>query len=183
MTGSVRIIAGKWRRRRLCFPATERLRPTPDRIKETLFNWLDARITGARCLDLFAGSGGLGFEAASRGARAVSMVDNNARVVQYLQAQAAELDASEITVVHADGLQWLGAASGRFDVVFLDPPFEPELLERVCRRLSRSACLDVDALVYLECARDVDPLPLPDGFAAIRNRTAGRVRYYLAARE
>lgn len=177
-----RIISGKWRRRRLRSPGRGGARPTPDRVKETLFNWLGSRVEGAVCLDLFAGSGSLGFEAASRGAAGVTMVDIDASLVSHLHRERERLGAHRIDIVRSDALRWLRGATGRFDIVFLDPPFSTPLLERACRSLSASACLAPDPLIYLECERTRGSPPLPEGFELFRAGRAGAVRYHLARR-
>jgi 16S rRNA (guanine966-N2)-methyltransferase len=123
-SNQVRIIGGQWRRRILHFPAVAGLRPTPDRVRETLFNWLGQRLDGLRCLDLFAGSGALGFEAASRGAREVVMVERDRRALAALRENRDLLGATQVEVVAADGLAWLAGAHGPFDLIFLDPPFD-----------------------------------------------------------
>ena len=180
MASGPRIISGKWRRRRLRFPGRGGARPTPDRVKETLFNWLGPRVEGAVCLDLFAGSGSLGFEAASRGAASVTMVEIDASLVSHLRNECERLGALGIDIVRGDALRWLRGATGRFDIVFLDPPFSTALLERSCRSLATSACLAPDALIYLECERARGAPPLPEGFELIRAGRAGAVRYHLA---
>ena len=177
-----RIISGKWRRRRLRSPGRGGVRPTPDRVKETLFNWLGRRVEGAACLDLFAGSGSLGFEAASRGAASVTMVEIDASLVSRLRNECERLGAVGIDIVRSDSLEWLRHAKGRFDIVFLDPPFSTPLLERSCRSLSACACLAPDALLYLECERARGSPPLPEGFELFRAGRAGEVRYHLARR-
>ena len=180
MASGPRIISGTWRRRRLRSPGRGEARPTPDRVKETLFNWLSPRVEGAVCLDLFAGSGSLGFEAASRGAASVTMVEIDASLVSHLHRERERLGAPGIDIVRGDALQWLRSARGRFDIVFLDPPFSTPLLDRSCRSLATSACLAPDALIYLECERARGTPPLPDGFELIRAGRAGAVRYHLA---
>ena len=182
LTKGPRIISGRWRRRRLRFPGARGVRPTPDRVKETVFNWLGPRVSGAACLDLFAGSGSLGFEAASRGAASVTMVEIDSTLVSYLRKERESLGASGVDVVRADALQWLGRAAGPFDIVFLDPPFSTALLERACRGLSTSGCLAPCALLYLECERTRRALPLPEGYEVRRAGRAGEVRYHLAGR-
>lgn len=177
-----RIISGKWRRRRLRFSGRGGARPTPDRVKETLFNWLGSRVEGAACLDLFAGSGSLGFEAASRGAASVTMVEIDASLASHLHRERERLGALGIDIVRGDALQWLRQATGRFDIVFLDPPFSTPLLDRSCRSLATSACLAPDALLYLECEQARGVPPLPEGFELIRAGRAGAVRYHLARR-
>ena len=180
MASGPRIISGKWRRRHLRIPGRGGVRPTPDRVKETLFNWLGPRVEGAVCLDLFAGSGSLGFEAASRGAASVTMVEIDASLVSHLRNECERLGALGIDIVRGDALRWLRGATGRFDIVFLDPPFSTPLLDRSCRSLATSACLAPDALIYLECERVRGAPHLPEGFELIRAGRAGAVRYHLA---
>ncbi len=180
--GKVRIIAGRWKRRTLRFPEGAGVRPTPDRVRETLFNWLAPRLEGARCLDLFAGSGALGFEALSRGAAEAVLVERSARLARYLRDTASTLGAQGVRVVHAEALVWLrGSPDGRYDVVFLDPPFgEGEPLRDACRLLQEGGWLAPDALVYLESAAADSPSLLPEGWRVARSGKAGGVRYHLA---
>ena len=181
MPGKLRIISGKWRRRTLPVPPVEGLRPTPDRVRETLFNWLAADVEGARCLDLYAGSGALGFEAASRGAARVVLVERDARAVDSMRAQARMLEAHEMRVVQADVPSWLESPGEVFDIVFIDPPYASRDLGAVCARLDAGGWLAGEALVYLETADVPQPLPLPAGWQVLRRQRAGRVRYHLAA--
>lgn len=181
MTGKVRIISGQWRRRLLRVPPVGGLRPTPDRVRETLFNWLGGDIEGARCLDLFAGSGALGFEAASRGAAEVVLVEKDARAVDCMRAAASELGARQIEVIHADVHHWLEAGARPFDIVFLDPPYGSRDLGELCGRLQCNAWLAPGALVYLETRASPDSPRLPDGWQYLRRQKAGQVRYHLAA--
>lgn len=172
----MRIVGGEWRSRRIAFPAREDLRPTPDRVRETLFNWLGQDLRGRACLDLFAGSGALGFEAASRGAIRVVMVERDALAAQALAENRERLSATGVSVVRGDALAYLEAGpgvNGRFDVVFLDPPFRQNLLLSVLERLPR--WLADDARVYAESARDV----MPPGWRALRQARAGQVHYQL----
>lgn len=125
---AVRIVGGRWRSRRLRFPDRLGLRPTPDRVRETLFNWLGQDLTGRRCLDLFAGSGALGFEAASRGAARVVLVEQDAAALAALRENKTVLAATAVEVVRADALAWLAATPESFDLIFLDPPFATGLL-------------------------------------------------------
>ncbi len=171
-------------------PDVAGLRPTPDRVRETLFNWLDGSIEGARCLDLYAGSGVLGFEAASRGAAEVVMVEQDKRAVECMQRQARDLGAEQVRVVHAEVRHWLQGEATPFDIVFLDPPYASDDLGEVCARLDRGAWLAPGALVYLEWGeagkRDAADkgekcLLLPSTWRILRRQKAGRVRYHLAA--
>ena len=180
--GAVRIIAGRWRRRLLPVTGTGRLRPTPDRVRETLFNWLGGDVEGARCLDLFAGTGALGFEAASRGAKAVVMVERERDVAALLESTARALGAGNVEVVCADALVWSPPAGGRFDIVFLDPPYSGPAPEASLARLDRLDGLADDCLVYLETNRDSTGIELPPGWRLLHARRAGRVRYHLVSR-
>jgi 16S rRNA (guanine966-N2)-methyltransferase len=182
---SIRIIGGEWKRTPLPVLDLEGLRPTPDRVRETLFNWLGQQLEGQRCLDLFAGSGALGFEAASRGAARVLMVERSGRAVAQLKANQARLAASNVEIAEADALRLAASLPpNTFDVVFLDPPFgDKSMLDRA---LERSVPLVAPAgTLYVECG---DPLELPSipalaGWAIVREGKAGAVRYHLLRRE
>ena len=164
----VRIIGGEWRSRLITFPSQADLRPTPDRVRETLFNWLGQDMTGKRCLDLFAGSGALGFEAASRGARRVVMVERDPAAWQALQANAATLAATTVELKRADALEFLRADDGCYDVVFLDPPFRADYLAQVLPVLGLR--LAAAALVHVEAPAAP---ALPPGWEIWRNGRAG----------
>ena len=170
----VRIIGGAWRSRRLRFEERPGLRPTPDRVRETLFNWLGQDLTGQDCLDLYAGSGALGFEAASRGARRVVMVERDAVSLRALQANAAALAAGAVEVVRADAIEFLRQHRGRYDVVFLDPPFADDCWPQLLALLPR--CLKPGALVYCERAAALDPVP---GWTVVKSGRAGQVSHQL----
>ena len=174
----VRIIGGAWRSRRVSFPPRPDLRPTPDRVRETLFNWLGQDLTGKTCLDLFAGSGALGFEAASRGARRVVMVERDPVVVRALTASRAALDAAVVELRRADALEFLRADDDVYDVVFVDPPYRSDLWPRVAPLLPQH--LAPQALVYLERAGRAAP---PPGWEVWRQGRAGQVAYQLLKRE
>ncbi len=175
----VRIIGGQWRSRRLRFPPARDLRPTPDRVRETLFNWLGQRITDWRVLDLFAGSGVLGFEALSRGAAWVGFVEQSPRVARRL-AENLELlgaGAEQFDVWTMDALRWLANPPGRLDaeidLVFLDPPFrQPRLLQTALDRLAQTDWLAKGARVFVESGA-VEALRLPPGFVVQRETQAG----------
>ena len=179
-SNQVRIIAGQWRGRKLSFPEAHGLRPTPDRIRETLFNWLAPLIPGACCLDLFAGSGALGFEAASRGAARVVMVDHNPAIVRALRLNQQLLCADVIEILEQEAGNYLSARSGQFDIVFLDPPFkDPTLLAKSMRMLTDSGSLKEGATIYLEIpAKAPEPL-IPKCWAAEKQKKAGQVAYRL----
>lgn len=177
----VRIIGGTWRSRRIRFPDRPGLRPTPDRVRETLFNWLGQDLTGKDCLDLFAGSGALGFEAASRGARRVTMVESDAAAWRALQDNREILAADVVTAVRADALEFLKNHRDphlqRYHVVFLDPPFAddhwPQLLAQLPQHLMAGG------LVYCERAQ---PLAALGGWAVVKSGRAGQVSHQLLKR-
>ncbi len=175
----LRIIGGRWRGRRLRFPAVSPIRPTPERVRETLFNWLRGQVAGARCLDLFAGSGALGLEALSRGAAEVVFVDSDAAATAALRALLAAWDAGGGTVVHADAAGFLRRIPRPFDLVFLDPPFGTGVLPTVCARLQAGGWLAPGALIYLERARREPPPQLPPAWCERRSGQAGEVGYHL----
>ncbi len=178
-SGWLRIVAGKWRSRLLPIADEPGLRPTSERIRETLFNWLASTIEGSRCLDLFAGSGALGLEALSRGAGEVVFVENSARAAAALKEAVNMLEASGAQIRKADAIKYLKSEPEPFDIVFLDPPFAADLLEDLCRLLSEGNWLAEGARVYLEQDRE-RPLPdLPDGWTILNDKTAGQVRYAL----
>lgn len=181
----VRIIGGAWRGRTLDFVDAEGLRPSPDRLRETLFNWLQQDIVGARCLDLFAGSGVLGLEALSRGATAVTALELAAPVCDTIRANRERLGATELTLLQADALTWLGARGGQqtFDLVFLDPPFASELLEPACRLLEEQPWLAPGACIYLESGFALEALSLPANWELAKSKQAGRVFYGLCRRK
>ncbi len=174
MRNQVRIVGGVWRSRRLKFPATADVRPTPDRVRETLFNWLGQRLEGLACLDLYAGSGALGFEAASRGAASVVMVEQDPRVMRALEESRQLLGANMVEVVPADALAFLASDRRDFDVVFLDPPYRLGLLPKLLAALPSH--LRRDARVYLEAPQPPD---IPAGYTLLRRGRAGRVQCLL----
>lgn len=147
----LRIIGGRWRSRKLEFTAAEGLRPTGDRIRETLFNWLAPRINGANCADLFAGSGALGLEALSRGAQHVDFIDNSATVISQINDHLATLEATGLATCHLDNAKnYLTRARKALDIVFIDPPFHCDLVVPTCLQLQASELLAPDALIYIE---------------------------------
>ena len=156
------------------------MRPTSERIRETLFNWLAPTIEGTRCLDLFAGSGALGLEALSRGAAEVVFVESSGPAAASLQASINALDATGARILRDDALSFLKGEPEPFDIVFLDPPFAADLLGDLCRLLDKSGWLGAGARVYLEQDRRRLLPNLPDGWAILNDKTAGQVRYALA---
>jgi len=177
----LRIIAVSWRGRKLRFAPVPGLRPTPNRVRETLFNWLQPVIHGARCLDLYAGSGALGIEAASRGASAVVLVDRDPQVVRVLREQLQLLDAGQVQVLQADVGSWLSGTPEPFDIVFLDPPFRAGLLSAAIGQLEAGGWLAPEAWIYLEAEQGLVP-DLPDNWELYRSKRAGQVGYHLARR-
>lgn len=176
----LRIIGGEHRGRRLAFADQAGLRPTGDRLRETLFNWLQGVIPGARCLDLFAGSGALGFEAASRGARRVVMVEAAPIVARDLEHNAALLGLRErVDVVNADAFAWLGGLAEPFEVVFVDPPFAADLVPAAIERLAAGGWLAEQAWVYIEQDARQSLPTLPAGWRLWRDKRAGQVAYCL----
>ena len=176
--GSIRIIGGDWRGRRLHFPITDGLRPTGDRVRETLFNWLAPHIAGARCLDAFAGSGALGLEALSRGAAQCQFLDPQREVTSALQNNLTLLKAQAGSVTQASALEWLSRSNDTFDIVFIDPPFDSELYEPTLQLLLERSLLADGGWLYLESARDRQ-LPMPEGLRLHRDKVAGQTRYQL----
>lgn len=165
MANQIRIIGGEWRSRQIVFDDAPGLRPTPSRVRETLFNWLQADIYGSRCLDLFAGSGALGFEAASRGAKLVVQVEDSAGNCKRLRENIARLAAGQIQVVQQDAAAYLAGPAQAFDLVFLDPPFGQGLLESACRLLESQGWLKDYAKIYLESEKNWQTADLPANWA------------------
>ena len=181
--GTCRIIGGKWRGRKISFDSAEGLRPTTDRIRETVFNWLQPYIYQSRCLDMFAGSGVLGIEALSRGASERVFVEQNKKTAANLKANLGKLGAGNAVVLPQDALNWLALSAKKyqqktFDLVFIDPPFHADLLSRSCLMLNNSGCLAEDAIIYVEHNIDTD-IVMPENWAALREKKAGQVAYKL----
>ena len=159
------------------------MRPSTDRVRETIFNWLQGDIVGARCLDLFAGSGALGLEAASRGAREVVLVESHSLAQKNLADNIQLLQAQQVQLIRADAMSWLQQAQGVFDIVFIDPPYASDLLAPSCALLEQQNLLLPGAKIYLEYPSQYDLPPLPSNWQIIRGKTAGQVGYYLAQRD
>jgi len=182
MSNEVRIISGQWRSRKIRFPAVAELRPTPDPVRETLFNWLQGEVEGARCLDLYAGSGALGFEAASRGACRVVEVESNARACIALRRNCALLDARQIEIVHSEAGRYLSGPVRIFDVVFLDPPFRRGLLGPSCQSLEKRGWLAERAWIYLETEAELSVDGLPQSWQMMHSKKSGEVACHLCRR-
>jgi 16S rRNA (guanine966-N2)-methyltransferase len=186
----LRIIGGRWRGTRLQFPPVAAIRPTPDRVRETLFNWLQQAVIGARCLDLFAGSGALGLEALSRGAKSAVFVDQSAQVVRYLRDTLARLQCVNAAVHSGDARAFLQQAQQPYDLVFLDPPFAANgsgsLLTDLFVDLEKDGRLNPEAWIYLECPAGLGSPTTwrswPTHWQLHRSKQAGQVGYHLARR-
>ena len=176
----VRIIGGQWRGRKISFPALTGLRPTHDRIRETLFNWLMNDIDGAVCLDLFAGSGALGFEALSRGAEHVTFVDNEPKVIDSIHAAAKKLQtqAYDALLANVPGKTPLQTKK-KYDIVFLDPPFHQDLLQPTCQWLQQNSYLEKGAYIYVEVETGAMPASFPVGWECYRHKKTSSIEYAL----
>lgn len=177
--GKVRIIGGLWRGRKLPVPAEPGLRPTPDRVRETLFNWLAPTIEGARCLDLFAGTGANCFEALSRGAAQAVMVERAAHVAAQLRRNVETLHARGADVIQGDAVEFLRRPAQPFDIVFLDPPFASDLIARCAALVAERGWIMPGGLIYVEAPRGRDPLPVPAAWQTLKSKQAGQVGYHL----
>ena len=177
----LRIIAGKWKSRRINFLALPGVRPTTDANRETLFNWLQNKIENATCLDLFAGSGALGFEALSRGAKHVTMVDANSKIIKKLKENSEALEAHNLSLICANiPKQFLKIPRQVFDIVYLDPPFRKNLIAPCCDILENDGWLINGSYVYIEAEKDLDLQKiLPKTWGIIREKLAGHVKYHL----
>ncbi|MBN3053158.1 16S rRNA (guanine(966)-N(2))-methyltransferase [Pectobacterium brasiliense] len=181
--GQIRIIGGQWRGRKLPVPDSPGLRPTTDRVRETLFNWLAPVIQQARCLDCFAGSGALGLEALSRYAAHATLLEMERAVAQQLTQNLALLRAENAEVINTDALSWLAKLGTPFDVVFLDPPFRKELLNNTLALLEQQGWLAPDAWIYVETEAENAQLTIPENWQLHREKIAGQVAYRLYIRQ
>ena len=180
---TLRIIGGAWRGRKIRFPPVEAIRPTPDRVRETVFNWLQQDVAGARCLDLYAGSGALGLEALSRGAAHVVFVDVEPAVTRHLSQALEELGCDRGQVICSDAARYLEGVPEPFDIVFLDPPYADRALSDACRRLDERGWLRPGGLAYVEDPASAGAPGLPTGWTLLRSKRAGEVGYHLARRD
>jgi len=176
--GSIRIIAGKHRGRKLPVVMAEGLRPTTDRVKETVFNWLMPYLPNSVCLDCFAGSGGLGFEAQSRGADSVTLVELNKIAAKQLQQNKTLLSANNLTVENTDIIQYLNKSTEKFSLVFLDPPFRKDLLKSTAQLLNEKF-LTPSAIIYVEMESETNTHELPENWQLLKEKIAGQVAYRL----
>jgi RNA methyltransferase, rsmD family len=175
--GEVRVIAGLWRGRKLPVLNAEGLRPTTDRVKETLFNWLMMDVSNARCLDCFAGSGSLGIEALSRQAQAVVFLEKFANAAQQLKKNLASLKTDKGTVINTDTLAYLAQKNNdnSFDIIFIDPPFHHQFVPQILPLLQQNNWLAENALIYVETEKNHPPLPLAENWQIIKEKSAGMV--------
>lgn len=181
--GQIRIIGGQWRGRKLPVPDSAGLRPTTDRVRETLFNWLAPDIQEARCLDCFAGSGALGLEALSRYAASATLLELERSVAQQLSQNLQTLRATQAKVVQTNTLQWLSQPGEPFDVVFVDPPFRKRLLQETLTLLEQNGWLAAEALIYVESEVENGAPVAPANWDLYREKIAGQVAYRLYQRQ
>lgn len=177
--GHIRIIGGKWRGRKLPVPSLAGLRPTPDRVRETLFNWLATDIQGASCCDLFCGSGALGFEAASRGASSVILVDQHKKVASQIAKNLTLLKTDNILFQQRNVLEFLAKDARPFDVVFLDPPFKQNLIAPSINLLEQNGWLKPNSMIYIESESSLTKLTVPQCWVLYREKISGQVCYRL----
>ncbi|MBD2797421.1 16S rRNA (guanine(966)-N(2))-methyltransferase [Xenorhabdus sp. 18] len=180
--GQIRIIGGKWRGRKLPVPDSTGLRPTTDRVRETLFNWLMPTIQGARCLDCFSGSGALGFEALSRYAGHATLIEYDRNVAKQLSANLAMLNAENANVIQGNALQYLNGVGTPFDVVFLDPPFRQGMLAETIHLLETHGWLAEESWIYVEAEAESAATEVPPNWQLHREKIAGQVAYRLYIR-
>ncbi|WP_260261993.1 16S rRNA (guanine(966)-N(2))-methyltransferase RsmD [Vibrio intestinalis] len=181
--GFVRIISGLWRGRKLPVQDAEGLRPTTDRVKETVFNWLAQDVPRAKCLDLFAGSGGLGFEAASRQAENVTLIEMNPSAFKQLQQNIASLKADNLQAINTDALSYLKQPGTPHHVVFIDPPFRKGLLDETISLLETNGWLAEDAMIYIETEKELKLEGIPEHWHLYREKSAGQVSFRLYERQ
>lgn len=181
-SGQIRIIGGQWRGRKLPVPDSPGLRPTTDRVRETLFNWLAPFIVGSRCLDCFAGSGALGLEALSRYAQSATLLERDKAVARQLQANLATLKATHGQVISTDTLNWLAGQGETYNIVFVDPPFRKGLLEQTLMLLENQSWLAEEALIYIENEVEGAAPQVPANWTLHREKIAGQVAYRLYIR-
>lgn len=178
-SGTVRIIAGEWRSRKLPVADVPGLRPTTDRLRETLFNWLQHSVIESQCLDMFAGAGALGFEAASRGAKKIVMIELDRKAIKGLQQSVDLLKTDKVDLVQADALKWVEKSDQVFDIIFIDPPFDQNLGSKTLEALNNSNCLKEGTLIFLEEEKQVAETIIPENMECIKEGKAGHVRYSL----
>lgn len=178
MSNSLRIIGGSWRSRIITFKDAPGLRPTPSRVRETLFNWLRNDIPGSHCLDLFAGSGALGFEALSRGAKRSVFVDSNPDTCRELRLNQSKLKSDSLEIITQDSFDFIRSTTQQFDIIFVDPPFRDNLATVVCMALANSTLVHSNSIIYVETAIDAVFSP-PESWLLLKQNSAGEVQYSL----
>ena len=183
MANKLKIIGGDWRSRSIHFEDVPGLRPTPVRVRETLFNWLRNDILSSRCLDLYAGSGALSFEAASRGAKSVVQVENNPLACRALKENAVSLEAKQIKIVQSEVFRYLAGDAEVFDVVFIDPPFHQGLGVQTCQWLEDKGWLSAHAKIYVEVESTLKLNDIPVNWLPLKSKVAGEVGYHLFERQ
>lgn len=189
-TSQLRIISGQLRNKRIPFPAINQIRPTPESVRETLFNWLVSDVVDSRCLDLFAGSGVLGFEAISRGAKDVVFVEKNIKAAKSIKQQIEQLGLEKAKAFNQDAFHWLKKQGGQggFDIVFVDPPYSwskaetPNEMERCLKSIENSGILTEHACIYVEFPKHHAKVSFPDNWLITRDKSCGQVRYCLCER-
>ena len=179
MSNKLRIIGGEWRSRHIVFDDAPGLRPTPARVRETLFNWLQLDVPNSRCLDLFAGSGALGFEAASRGAKRVLMVENNPKTCQKLKENRSALTSDKVEIMQSDVQLFIKNCHEQFNCIFLDPPFAQGLLQSTCQQIAQADVLAPYGKIYLEAERKLQLEGLPENWQLLKHKVAGDVSFNL----
>ena len=179
VAGTLRIIGGRWRGRKLTVIDSEGLRPTPSRVRETLFNWLQFSLSGANCLDLFAGTGALGLEAASRGVEKITLVEFNAGTAEQLSKNCQQLGADNYQLVNKDAVTFLSGDQDQYDIVFIDPPYKLEIWSEIAEQLVSQDCLSLNALIYIEYPLTAIKPLLPSKWQLIKEKKAGGVNYCL----
>jgi len=181
--GQIRIIGGKWRNRRLTVVPHPSLRPTPDRVRETLFNWLQQDLVNARCLDLFAGTGILGLEALSRGAAHVTFVDNYPQAIRAITQAITTLNAEKFCdIVSIDAMRFIAQSIDPWDIIFLDPPFDTDLLIQLLSSLPQTRAVAAHTLIYIESPTPLTADVLGAHWRCLKQKTAGDVAYHLVQR-
>ena len=179
VAGTLRIIGGRWRGRKLTVIDSEGLRPTPSRVRETLFNWLQFSLSGANCLDLFAGTGALGLEAASRGVEKITLVEFNTGTAEQLSKNCQQLGADNYQLVNKDAVSFLSGDQDQYDIVFIDPPYELGIWSEIAEQLVSQDCLSLNALIYVEYPITAIKPSLPSKWQLIKEKKAGGVNYCL----
>ena len=179
VAGTLRIIGGRWRGRKLTVIDSEGLRPTPSRVRETLFNWLQFSLSGANCLDLFAGTGALGLEAASRGVEKITLVEFNTGTAEQLSKNCQQLGADNYQLVNKDAVTFLSGDQDQYDIVFIDPPYKLEIWSEIAEQLVSQDCLSLNALIYVEYPLTAIKPLFPLEWQLIKEKKAGGVNYCL----